>query len=129
MNAEHGLCYQIIEDDPDLQLLIQLKLKADPRLKFGGAAVDAIDAIEIAQSINCDLLILDHFIEGEIMGLAAAPLIKAANPEIKIILFTSHDLAIEASRESAIDAYLQKRDMNKLLPTVLGLLGMEPLAK
>ncbi len=57
------------------------------------------------------------------------PLIKAVNPDIKIILFTSHDLRAEASREPAIDAYLQKRDLNKLLPTVLRLLGLEPVAK
>ncbi len=129
MNAELELCYLVIEDDPDLQLLIQLKLKADSRLKFAGAATNAIEAIELVRSTKCKVLILDHFILGETMGLEAAPLIKAVNPEIKIILFTSHDLATEASRESAIDAYLQKKYLNSLLPMVLGLLGMEPLAK
>ncbi len=125
MNKEYGLCYQVIEDNHDFQLLIQLKLKGEPRLKFGGAATNAIEAVELVRSTDCKLLILDHFIEGEIMGLAAAPLIKAANPEIKIILFTSHDLASEASREPTIDAYLQKKDLNKLLPTILRLLGMD----
>ncbi len=129
MNEEPGLCYQVIEDDLDLQFLIQLKLNVDSRLKFAGAATNAIDAIELARSANCKVLILDHFIEGQIMGLHAAPLIKAANPNIKIILFTSHDLAIEASREPAIDAYLQKKDFNKLLPTALRLLGMDSPAK
>ncbi len=51
------------------------------------------------------------------------------DPDIKIILFTSHDLAIEASREPTIDTYLQKKDLNKLLPTVLRLLGMDSPAK
>ncbi len=126
---EYGLCYQIIEDDLDLQMLIQLKFKGEPRLKFCGAASSAIDGIKLVRETDCKVLILDHFIDGAIMGLAAAPLIKAANPEIKIILFTSHDLAVEASRESAIDAYLQKKDLNKLLPTVLRLLGMDSPAK
>ncbi len=129
MNEEPGLCYQVIEDDLDLQLLIQLKFNVDSRLKFTGAATNAIDAIELVRSANCKVLILDHFIEGEIMGLHAAPLIKAVNPDIMIILFTSHDLAIEASREPAIDAYLQKKDFNKLLPTALRLLGMDSPAK
>ncbi len=129
MNAEHGLCYGVIEDDPDFQLLIQLKLKGDSRLKFGGAATNAIEAIEFARSTKCKVLILDHFIEGQIMGLQAAPLVKAVNPDIKIILFTSHDLATEVSREPAIDAYLPKKDLNKLLHTVLRLLGMDSPAK
>ncbi len=75
------------------------------------------------------MTILDHFIDGQIMGLQAAPLIKAANPNTRIILLTSHDLALEASREPAIDAYLRKSDLAKLLPTVLRLLGLEPVAK
>ncbi len=129
MKQESELCYQIVEDDLDLQLLIQLKLNLDSRLKFTGAAANAIDGVELVRSANCKVLILDHFIEGEIMGLQAAPLIKAVNPDINIILFTSHDLAIEASREPAIDAYLQKKDLNKLLPTALRLLGMDALAK
>ncbi len=129
INEEYGFCYQVIEDDPDLQLLIQLKFNVDSRLKFAGAATNSIDAIELVRSTNCKVLILDHFIEGQIMGLHAAPLIKAANPDIKIILFTSHDLAIEASREPAIDAYLQKKNLNKLLPTVLRLLRMDSPAK
>ncbi len=129
MSEEYGLCYEIVEDDLDLQLLVQLKFKSEPRLKFCGAASNAIEAIELVRSTNCKVLVLDHFIEGQIMGLQAAPLIKAVNPDIKIILFTSHDLATEASREPAIDAYLQKRDLNRLLPTALRLLGLEPVAK
>ncbi len=125
MNQEYGLCYQIIEDNHDFQVLIQLKLKGESRLKFSGAATNAIEGIELVRSTDCQVLILDHFIEGEIMGLQAAPLIKAVKPDIKIILLTSHDLAIEASREPAIDAYLPKRDLNKLLPTALRLLGMD----
>ncbi len=129
MNTEYGLCYEVVEDDLDLQFLIQLKFKGEPHLKFCGAATNVIEALELVRSTNCKVLILDHFIEGQIMGLQAAPLIKAAKPEIKIILFTSHDLATEASREPAIDAYLQKRDLNKLLPLALRLLGMDSPAK
>ena len=107
------------------QLLIQLKLKREPRLNFAGAATNAIDGIELVRSTICHILILDHFIEGQLMGLAAAPLIKVANPEIKIILLTSHDLALEVSREPAIDMYLQKRDLSRLLPAMLELLEMD----
>ena len=45
-----------------------------------------------------------------------------------IILLTSHDLAIEVSREPAIDAYLRKSDIKHLLPTALALLGIKPSA-
>ncbi len=128
VNEKDELCYAVIEDDPDLQHLIRLKLNVDPRLKFAGAATNADDAIELVRTTNCKLLILilDHFIGGKIMGLHAAPLLRTADPDIKIILFTSHDLAIEAGREPAIDAYLQKKDLKKVLPTVQRLLGLDP---
>lgn len=125
MNNEPDVCFQIVDDNLDLQYLIQLKLSEDPRLKFGGAATNIIEAIKLMRVTHCQILILDHFIEGEVMGLQAAPIIKAANPEIKIILFSSQDLIKEANAEPAIDLYLEKRDLNKLLPAALRLLGMD----
>ncbi len=129
MTTENGQCYWVIEDDLDLQFLVQLKFKADTRLRFCGAATNSTDAIELVRGTNPGVVILDHFIEGQIMGLQLAPLIKDLAPNTRIILFTSHDLALEVSREPAIDAYLRKSDLAKLLPTALRLAGLEPVAK
>ena len=128
MNSGNEVCFQVVEDDLDMQLLIQLKLSADSRLRFCGAATNSTDAIALAKDIERGVVILDHFIEGQIMGLQAAPLLKAVAPDMLIILLTSHDLAIEVSREPAIDAYLRKSDIKHLLPTALRLLGIEPSA-
>ncbi len=119
----------VVEDDRDMQLLIQLTLSADPRLELCGTATNSTDAIELVRGTSPGVIVLDHFIEGQIMGLQLAPLLKAAAPDSKIVLFTSHDLALEVSREPAIDAYLRKSDLAKLLPTVLRLLGLEPMVK
>ena len=126
MNTGNGVCFVVVEDDLDMQLLIQLKLSADSRLRFCGAVTNLTDAIALANGMGRGVVILDHFIEGQIMGLQAAPLLKAVAPDMPIILFTSHDLAIEASREPTIDAYLRKSDMKNLLPTALRLLGIDP---
>lgn len=126
MNTENKVCFLVVEDDLDMQFLIQLKLNIDPHLRPCGTATNSTDAITLAHDMGQGVVILDHFIEGQIMGLQAAPLIKAAAPNTRIILLTSHDLAIEASREPAIDAYLRKTEMKKLLPTALRLLGFEP---
>ena len=128
MSTENGVCFLVVEDDLDMQFLIRLKLNPDPHLRSCGTATNSTDAIALAYGMGRGVVILDHFIEGRIMGLQAAPLIKAAAPNMPIILLTSHDLAIEASREPAIDAYLRKSEMKKLLPTALRLLGFEPSA-
>ena len=129
MTTENMRCYWVIEDDLDLQSLVKLKFRSDTRLQFCGAATNSIDAIELVRGANLGVVVLDHFIEGQIMGLELAPFIKAVAPNARIILFTSHDLELEASREPAIDAYLRKSNLAKLLPTALRLLGLEPVAK
>lgn len=114
----------VVEDDRDMQLLIRLTLEADPRLTISGCCATAVEAITQARELQPSLVILDHFIDGDVMGLQAAPAIKAAAPGAAILLFTSHDLGIEAAREPAIDRFLLKRDISQLMPTVRELLGL-----
>lgn len=118
----------VVEDDADMQMLIELTLGADSRLEVTGRAATATDAVELAKEMQPDLIILDHFIFGDIMGLEAAPDIKQAAPDAIILLFSSHDLKAEASREPAVDEFLFKNNISDLLPTVQRLLGLRPQA-
>jgi DNA-binding NarL/FixJ family response regulator len=118
----------VVEDDRDMQLLIQLTLQVDPRLEISGTCATAAEAVELARRIQPGLVILDHFIDGDVMGLDASPAIKAAAPDAKVLLFTSHDLQVEAGREPAIDEFLLKRDIAELMPTVHRMLGLGPIA-
>ncbi len=115
----------VVEDDPDMRMLIRLTLALEERFLVSGEAASAADALDVVRSTDdLDLIILDHFIDGDIMGLQAAPLLKAAAPRAKILLFTSHDLATEARREPAIEAYLSKGELDELVPTAQRLLGL-----
>jgi len=107
--------------------LIQSALSTDPRLEHIGQITNAIEAIAMAQELSPVLIILDHQIEGEIMGLQAAPLIKPACPDARIILFTSQDLSVEAKQEPAIDLFLPKRDFKQLVVAAQQMLGLAPL--
>ena len=115
----------VVEDDPGMQVLINEVLGEDPRLELSGEAADLEGAIEVARRTKPALLILDHFISGDVMGLEAAPMLKEASPNSKILLFTSHDLTVEANREPAIDQILLKKHLDRLLPTARSLLGLE----
>lgn len=117
----------VVEDDADMQLLIRLTLQADHRLGVEGACATAQEAIAVAREMQPHLVILDHFIDGDVMGLDAAPRVKEAAPRARILLFTSHDLELEASREPAVDRFLLKRDISDLLPAVQELLGLDPV--
>lgn len=115
----------VVEDDEDFRQLVRLVLDADQRLSVAGEAADAEQALEAARTLQPDLAIVDHFIAGTIMGLDLAPLLKQVAPGMRILLFTTHDLAIEVSRQPAIDAYLRKHDLRLLLPTVQSLLSLD----
>ena len=117
----------VVEDDDDMRRLIRATLKGDPHLEFCGEATTATEAIALARAAGPDVVVLNHFVEGDIMGLQAAPMIHAVAPEAKILLFTSHDLAAEAAREPAVDAFLSKTKAARLLPTVQRLLGLEAI--
>ena len=118
----------VVEDDHDMQRLIQLTLGVDSRLELSGTCATADEAVQMARELQPELIILDHFIDGNVMGLEAAPAIKAVAPDAAVLLFTSHDLELEARREPAVDEFLLKRDIGELMPTVQRLLGLEPLA-
>ena len=108
-----------------MRLVIRITLYADQRLEISGEAATADEAFELARELQPDLIVLDHYIEGPVMGLEAAPKMKSGAPDAKILLFASHDLSTEASREPAIDGYLQKNNIRQLLPTVQRMLGID----
>jgi DNA-binding NarL/FixJ family response regulator len=114
----------VVEDDEDFRRLIRITLSGEPRLSVGGEAATADEAVALAREMQPDLVVLDHFIQGTVMGVELAPLIRQASPGARILLFTTHDLAVEAAREPAIDRYLRKYDLADLLPVVREMLGI-----
>lgn len=118
----------VVEDEEDMRRMIHALLTRDPRLLVMGHATTAAEAVEAAESVSPGLIVLDHFIDGPITGLEAAPSLKRVAPAAKILLFSAHDLASEARRSPDIDAYLQKDQPQKLLPLAQSLLGLGPMA-
>lgn len=128
MSEAQAILLVVVEDEQDFRILIRAALGEDPRIEIRGEAADAASAIEVARSAGPGLIILDHYLDGKLSGLEAAPMLKEAVPEAKILLLTSYDLAAEARREPAIDAYLRKDEIDQLLPTAQRLLGLDPAA-
>jgi DNA-binding NarL/FixJ family response regulator len=116
----------IVEDEVDVRWLIRMTLLDDPRLELVGEAASAAEAIALARIEQPGLVVLDHSIEGDVMGLQAAPLLKQVAPEAKILLFSAYDLKAAAAAEPAVDAFLLKTQIDQLLSTVQGLLGLGP---
>ena len=116
-----------VEDDPDFQRLIRVTLAEDPRLALAEDVPATIeDAVQVARELKPRLIVLDHNLQGKMVGLTGAKKLKEAAPEAKILLFTAYDVAADARRESAIDEYLHKDDVDQLLETARRLAGLSP---
>ena len=119
----------VVEDDPDVQFLIETVFSEDDRFSLAVLAASAEDALEVARTTEPGIIVLDHGLAGALTGLEAAPRLKEAAPNAKIILFTAHaELQHPAADEPAIDAFLLKTDILQLLPLAQRLTGLGPLS-
>ena len=107
----------IVEDDPDIQLLIQALFSMDPRFLVAGLVDSADDAIEMTSTVSPQIIVLDDNLAGATRGIDAVPQIKAAAPDAKVILFTSHlEAKARTDGDPSVDAFLLKTDIGELLP-------------
>lgn len=118
----------VVEDEPDIRLLIRMQLELDPRLEILGETGTAEEAIELTRSQLPGLIILDHQLQGHLMGLTAAPQLKEVAPQAKILLFSAFDLEKEAEASPAIDRFLSKSRFDLLLETVVEMLVLSPVS-
>ena len=113
----------VVEDDLEMRNLVKFLLESESGLEIIGEVASGEEAIRLAKDVQPDLVILDHFIEGEVMGLELSRELKEVAPKMKIVLFSSHNLKIEAEREPAIDLFVHKNEMHELPRIVKGLLA------
>src|SRR5438309_1350720 len=68
MTATKASVLALVEDEPDVRMLVRLTLTRDPRLEILGEAASATDAVELARTLQPGVVILDHGLEGDITG-------------------------------------------------------------
>jgi DNA-binding NarL/FixJ family response regulator len=93
-----------------------------------GEAGNGIEAIEKAQQVNPDLILLDLSMP-RMTGAEAAPVLKSQMPHVPIILFTLHDDTVGEALAAAmgVDRVIAKPDgMTKLVECVRNVLGITP---
>jgi len=112
----------VVEDDEDMRIVIDHTLGKAGDFEIVAMACEARDAIDAIRTNQPDLVLLDHYIHGKVMGLDSAPVIKAVAPSTKLVIFTEKDFGLEAYLEPEVDAHLRKEDLARLVPVVRQLL-------
>jgi DNA-binding NarL/FixJ family response regulator len=114
----------IVDDLAQIRKLIRDLLEDETEFCVCGEATDGYDAIDKAQNLNPDLIILDVSMP-RMSGIDAAPKLKKLLPQTPIILFTFHEGLMRGfdAHEIGVDAVVAKdRGMPLLKENVKALL-------
>jgi DNA-binding NarL/FixJ family response regulator len=99
----------IVDDLPEMRKLIRTYIEEETDFGVCGEAIDGLDAIDKAQNLKPDLIILDASMP-RMNGIEAGPKLKKLLPETPIILFTFHEGMMRGfdAREVGVDAVVTK---------------------
>ena len=119
----------IVDDNAQFRALLREIVAAEPDLHVVDEAADGAEAIQLAQDLRPDILLLDLGMP-RVNGLEVLRWSKMERPESKVIIVTVHteDAYRQAAEASGADAFLLKRTLGTdLLPTIQRLRGsLEP---
>ncbi len=98
----------IVDDHDRFRTGLMSTLNAENDLKVVGEGVSAADAIELAQVLNPDIIVLDLDMPGN--GLHAAKVISKLYPTIKIVMLTvsTDEYDIQTAQENGAIGYIVK---------------------
>jgi len=99
----------IVDDAEDIRTLLRMRLDRQENLDVVGEAVDGMDAVDQARALQPHLVLLDMAMP-RMDGLQALPLIRAAVPDVRVIVlsgFNQGTLEQEALAAGA-DRYIVK---------------------
>lgn len=123
----------IVEDDPMMQLGLEQSLSAQPNYTLVGQAEDGYLGVEAALRLKPDVVVMDIGLPRK-DGIAATQEIKAALPDVRVVMLTSHTAETEiiAALSSGADAYCVKgASVDRLLSAVaaasVGATYLDPL--
>jgi two-component system, NarL family, response regulator LiaR len=110
----------LVEDHAFTRDGLRVALQRDPELRVIGEARSGEEALELYPATRAEVVVMDIGLPG-IDGIEATRRLKAAHPEVKVVMLTVHQLEQEvlAAMASGANAYcLKSTDPNSLLVAV-----------
>jgi two-component system nitrate/nitrite response regulator NarL len=118
----------LVDDTPVVRSLVRHLIELEPDFEISGEAENGRDAVEKAENLKPDLIILD-LVMPVMTGLDAAPLLRKLLPNTRIILFTVQEgREVERLAHAAgIHAVVSKNQaVSKLILQARSLLASTP---
>lgn len=115
----------LVEDHPLFRELVRLEIEGIRDLHIVGEAQDGLQLLELLQTVQPDLVILDISMPN-LGGLETAKIIKKQYDQIKVLILTMHKnpAYIAQARLIGAEGYLLKEEMDQeLLPAIATIRG------
>src|SRR5690348_15381852 len=99
----------VVDDSESLRAVMRSMLASQTAFEICGEAVDGVDAIDKAEKLRPDLIILDVAMP-RMNGLQAVPIIRRMMPHVRIVLFSMYGDVLGPSPNSTlgVDAVISK---------------------
>ena len=113
----------VVDDKPDVVDLVALGFGLDPRFEVVGVGFTGADAVRLAETLRPAALVVD--LDMPVMsGPEAIPIVRAASPETRIVVFTATRERLTGASEP--DAHVLKGgDLKELLKTIADLVSAD----
>jgi DNA-binding NarL/FixJ family response regulator len=118
----------IVDDHEAIRRGLRSLFRTHPEFRICGEAVDGVDAIQKAQELCPDLVILDLAMP-EMNGLEAAAALKYILPDVPLFLLTAHysrELELAASASGVCAVFSKHDDLEALIQRARTALHISP---
>ncbi len=114
----------IIDDDQLVSISLKTILEASGQVTIAGIGDSGAAAVELYESLQPDILLMDIRMEG-MSGLDAGAQILCTHPEAKILFLTtfSDDEYIVKALRMGAKGYILKQNFNSIVPALLAIEG------
>jgi PAS domain S-box-containing protein len=115
----------IVDDAAEVRTLVRTRLRLSGRVEVVGEGATGVEAVEAAREHQPDLLLLDVSMP-EMDGLVALPLVLAASPRTRVVMYSgfSEEGLAQRAVEMGAAAFLEKStSLEMLAGQLLDLLG------
>jgi DNA-binding NarL/FixJ family response regulator len=120
---QKGTAYRvlIVDDRPELRMLLRLRLGFEPDIEVVGEASNGVEAIQLTRYLTPSAVVLDLDMP-EMRGDEAIPIMRTAAPGMGILLYTAtqtFDLADEAAPDAIVEKGVPLDEVVRQLRIVL----------